>query len=325
MDDIGQAIEGTGQQQESKMKSFFTDPRNLATMLVLGAALSQPRGRDQTALAHTLKSGVGALGFRGGLDQVMQDRQQTAGKQEADIGFQENQIRIRDEDQDIEVQRNAQQVQQSELDRRSREKIAAMPGRTAQNPIEDRVAGIASKMYSDAMTQHASMVAMYGPEAAGPAPMFEEYLASTIKMYETLGVQGLPQVTFVPLPEPGETTPEVEVVEEPTSQPVPLPPGVRDDKIVAFGSSGSERAHLTGAAPAAAQLKGKTPEERTALRAQRESEAEALMASTDERAIQAFIGQNSALVSKRTLAKLNRQLRKLAFQGQSTTQTGSKL
>jgi len=75
---IGATIDN---EQPSRAKQFFTDPKNLATMLVLASALAQPRRGGRTPLAHGLRGGVGALAFRGGLDQQIHQQSQKDAEQ----------------------------------------------------------------------------------------------------------------------------------------------------------------------------------------------------------------------------------------------------
>ncbi len=75
---IGETIDN---EEPSRAKEFFTDPKNLATMLVLASALAQPRRGGRSALGHTLRGGVGALAFRGGLDQAIHTQAQADAEQ----------------------------------------------------------------------------------------------------------------------------------------------------------------------------------------------------------------------------------------------------
>lgn len=75
---IGATIDDEG---PSRAKTFFSNPKNLATMLVLASAIAQPKQRGQSNLAHALRGGVGALGFRGGLDDQIHQQQQLDAEQ----------------------------------------------------------------------------------------------------------------------------------------------------------------------------------------------------------------------------------------------------
>lgn len=69
-DDVGAELLGPPAENDNVAgwKEFLKRPENLATALVLLAGITGPRGQGQTKLNKTLQSGVGALGFRGGLD-----------------------------------------------------------------------------------------------------------------------------------------------------------------------------------------------------------------------------------------------------------------
>jgi hypothetical protein len=75
---IGATIDN---EEPSKARKFFTDPKNLATMLVLASALAQPRRGGRSPLAHGLRGGVGALAFRGGLDKAIHEQSQEDAEQ----------------------------------------------------------------------------------------------------------------------------------------------------------------------------------------------------------------------------------------------------
>ena len=92
---VGSAIQGPDEpkaQDSGKLKEFFTDPKNLATMLVLGAALTQPRRGGRKPIAHALKSGAGALAFRGGLDANLEASAAKRRKEESDQEYRDDQV-----------------------------------------------------------------------------------------------------------------------------------------------------------------------------------------------------------------------------------------
>ncbi len=78
---------------------FLKDPKNLATVAVLTAALLQPRDQGRGGLATFAQRGVGALAFRGGVEGSLaaQERQRTL-----DTQNQENRVR----EQALEGERN---------------------------------------------------------------------------------------------------------------------------------------------------------------------------------------------------------------------------
>lgn len=87
---VGTAIQGPPEEQ-GKMKQFFTDPKNLATMLVLATALTQPKG-NRSGLGHGLRSATGALAFRGGLDQELDARTAAEAEAQSEADYREGQI-----------------------------------------------------------------------------------------------------------------------------------------------------------------------------------------------------------------------------------------
>lgn len=110
MDEIGHAIAGDPQEQKANVfKDFLTKPENLATALVLAAGFTSRRGPGQSKLNKALTSGVGALGFRGGLEkgvagsraQLLKDEDEAAesaakisqGKRKNEIATETNRLR----------------------------------------------------------------------------------------------------------------------------------------------------------------------------------------------------------------------------------------
>jgi len=76
--EIGQEIAGDPMESRvSQFKEFLSRPENLATALVLAASLTGEKRQGQSGLNKALESGVGALGFRGGIEQgVTKQRRQ---------------------------------------------------------------------------------------------------------------------------------------------------------------------------------------------------------------------------------------------------------
>ena len=70
--DIGLALEDQNQappdRSQNPFAKFFQDPKNIATALVFGAALAQPRRPDSDGLQTLLQRAVGAGVFRGALE-----------------------------------------------------------------------------------------------------------------------------------------------------------------------------------------------------------------------------------------------------------------
>ena len=125
---VGNALvedERRQQNERGPVGRFFRDPKNLATMLVLGAALAQNR-RGQSFGAHLGRGVVGSLAFRGGLDRDIEDRRREQAAAQSEADFREGQISVAQSRNDIardantiQATGNAQQVLQSELDRQA--------------------------------------------------------------------------------------------------------------------------------------------------------------------------------------------------------------
>lgn len=85
MDEIGHAIAGDPvEQQANVFKDFLTKPENLVTALVLAAGLTSRRSPGQSRVNQALTAGVGALGFRGGLEKGVQDTRAKRRKEEGE-------------------------------------------------------------------------------------------------------------------------------------------------------------------------------------------------------------------------------------------------
>jgi len=106
-DDVGAAITALPEEENvSKWREFLKRPENLATGLVLLAGITGPRGRGQSKLNKALTSGVGALGFRGGLEK---------GIEASRADLREEGRTIEAQDADIAAQQAATQVAQGQL------------------------------------------------------------------------------------------------------------------------------------------------------------------------------------------------------------------
>lgn len=106
-DDVGAAITALPEEENvSKWREFLKRPENLATGLVLLAGITGPRGRDQSKLNKALTSGVGALGFRGGLEKGIEAHRSD---------LREEGRTIEAQDADIAAQQAATQVNQGNL------------------------------------------------------------------------------------------------------------------------------------------------------------------------------------------------------------------
>lgn len=109
-------------------KQFFARPENLATALVIATGLTGERRSGQSRVNKLFETGVAGLGFRGGLEQGVQQQRrqqeqdrQSAVRQAADISTQNAQVRQgaqRNELQQQQLEQDAQQFQ-TEQDRLS--------------------------------------------------------------------------------------------------------------------------------------------------------------------------------------------------------------
>lgn len=87
--EIGQVIAGDPKEARvNKFKEFLSRPENLATALVLTAALTSQRRQGQSKGNKFLEASVGALGFRGGLQKGVQEQRSSLAKEEQDTAKQ---------------------------------------------------------------------------------------------------------------------------------------------------------------------------------------------------------------------------------------------
>lgn len=108
--DVGAEILGPPEDKDgnvSKWREFLKRPENLATALVLLAGVTGPRHRGQSKLNKALTSGVGALGFRGGLEKGV-EAQRAEQREEGRT--------IESQDAEIAARQAATQVAQGNLD-----------------------------------------------------------------------------------------------------------------------------------------------------------------------------------------------------------------
>lgn len=77
--EVGQVLAGDELEQNAQTwRDFLLRPENLSTALVLAAGIASPRQRGQSKLSKGLQAGVGALGFRGGLEKGKREQKRTA-------------------------------------------------------------------------------------------------------------------------------------------------------------------------------------------------------------------------------------------------------
>jgi len=90
---IGEAIAGPEQDPNvAGWREFLKKPENLSTALVLLAGITSPKSRGQTNLNKALVSGVGALGFRGGLEKGVAGQRAETRKEQRTIDQQQAEL-----------------------------------------------------------------------------------------------------------------------------------------------------------------------------------------------------------------------------------------
>ncbi len=193
---IGETIDN---ENPSKLKTFFTDPKNLATMLVLASAMAQPRQGGRTPLAHTLRGGVGALAFRGGLDQAIHQQAQTDAEQASIAEARAKQASAATgavaatRERTVSVAETAEEKLESEEER---EAAALAAGKYAKTPpaggtFPERAVLQAQKDFSDAMLNWVGL----GKE--GPPPQYGTYLLRAMQGAALMGTLGPDQLEFL--------------------------------------------------------------------------------------------------------------------------------
>ena len=183
---IGAAIDN---EQPSRAKQFFSDPKNLATMLVLASAMAQPRRDQRSVLAHVLRGGVGALAFRGGLDQAIQEQAQTDAEQKSIAEARVN--RATTEAAAVTATERRTTVQagtaeaglesQAELQEKRIEAGQFDPTPVAGGTFPERAVLQAQKDHSDAMLNWIAL------GRQGPAPDYGTYLLRAMQGAALLG------------------------------------------------------------------------------------------------------------------------------------------
>lgn len=296
--DIGHIIDGEEQQQQGKAKEFFTDPKNLATMLVLGAALAAPRRPGYSPLAHTLRSGVGALGFRGGIEKGL-DRQEAE----------------RAEAQSVQAHRTAEEAAAAERNRVGLLGVQAQNAATAGQALQATAnRDLQAELELQRMKMDADLkkyqIASAGYQDAvnnwilggqvGPPPNPELW-------FGTLGKDWQGRFS----PPPGAAKPGEEVV--------PTPNEVRKQKATSTKVSDepteAELSPLTGTTQARQQLGGLSPKERSALLAARKEEGVFLFKNGTEEQIREFLSDNSTLIPTTLRKRLETRLQQMAVGG----------
>ncbi len=219
---VGAAIEDEG---PGKIKEFFTNPANLATLLVLGTALSKQKKPGQSGLNQALTSGVGALAFRGGLTQgvrsqreeateaasVVTGREATAANQQAQVAAVNTQTTSRSADAAAQI-RSAEGLAAEDI--ASRERLA----RQAQ----------VMQGFLDAANNYPNVVrdlTLSGLEV----PTYDEYLLQVAKAAALGGATGGPEFrpdpTEVVIPGPLTDTGEAAIAADAAAvnAQIPLP------------------------------------------------------------------------------------------------------
>ena len=220
---IGETIDD---EQPSKAKQFFTDPKNLSTMLVLASMLAQPRRGGRTPLAHGLRSGVGALAFRGGLNQQIQEQANknaeaqsiTTARVAQAKGAEAQVAATTGRTETLERISGAEITSEEEIARLDREAGKFTPTAPAGGAFIERATLQAQKEFTDAMLSWEAL------GRQGPMPEYGSFLLRAMQGAALIG-QGLPgQLDFVPALEL-PTSPDDEIVAPPPG------PGVETTQI----------------------------------------------------------------------------------------------
>lgn len=217
---IGETIDA---EVPSKLRTFFTDPKNLATTLVLAAALTSPRRKGQTSINKTLQSGVGALAFRGGLDKELKARTAETETRESEIEARNRAAATAEAQVDATVLSSSQRTQQSALTRQANIDIAETDQELKQQEFRQRTfdaalkasfdqIGVAQQAFANGLGPQPDIQAMLAPAFALGSAL--DALPSGLKLdFETPGDE-----TRVPTPE------DVKAGKTPTAVPGPKRP-----------------------------------------------------------------------------------------------------
>lgn len=133
--EIGQELEAPAQpspdRRQGAFSKFFQDPKNIATALVFGAALAQPRQQGSDGLATLMQRATGAAAFRGALQSGVEGqklkREQTAferARAETEMNQRNRQLDI--SQSGVDLQNTQLMLDQSQFERRMQldEKLA---------------------------------------------------------------------------------------------------------------------------------------------------------------------------------------------------------
>ena len=193
---IGETIDA---EVPSKLRTFFTDPKNLATTLVLAAAMTSPRRKGQSSLNKGLQSGVQSLAFRGGLDKELKARAAETATRESEIEARSRAAATAEAQVDATVLSSAQRTQQSALTRQANVKIAQTDQELKEQEFRQRTFDAALKAAFDqigvAQQAHAN--------GLGPQPDINAMLAPAFALGAAL--DALPEGLSLPF-EPDDTS-----------------------------------------------------------------------------------------------------------------------
>ena len=214
---IGAAI---ADEQPSKAKQFFSDPKNLATMLVLASALAQPRRSGRSVAAHALRGGVGALAFRGGLDRAIHEQAQKDAEQRSIAEARAAQAGTEAAAVTATERRTTVTAETAEAGRESAAELQALrieAGQHAQPPSK-----FVEQAILQAQKDHSDAILQWQVTRQGPMPEYGPFLLRAMQGAALLGgapsgLEFLPDVTLpdteaevvVPggVPEPGAAPP----------------------------------------------------------------------------------------------------------------------
>lgn len=175
-------------------KQWLSDPKNLATAVVLAAALAQPRERGRGGLATVAQRGVGALQFRGQLETGIAGRER---QRTQDTNQQENALRqqaLQGEQNKIasagvETQRRGQDIQRDISTQSNRTQLSIHNTPQARDAsaqgVDQAQAGYYNRLPAFAPNDKIDLKSMFTQDAAGAKALMSS-VASIASMTDPL-------------------------------------------------------------------------------------------------------------------------------------------
>jgi hypothetical protein len=175
--------------EPNQMLDWIKRPENLTTALILGAALAQPRDPGRNAFQTVLQRGAGALAFRGGMENQIQD-------QRLKEGAAAEQAYARQETQRSNKQREDLTGQQIGVDKErnviTRENIAATTAEGTANRANaltlkqtpDALTPEQKNMYNQQAGYYSRMPQAPGGGAGGKSSAYDPFVEDDIEMFK---------------------------------------------------------------------------------------------------------------------------------------------